>query len=212
MPPRRRLTATGSRLLLSAVVVAAGAPPALAAAPVDLLSYRAAYRLSLDHVERGAGLESVRGALVLEWRADCTGWLSQQRINYVAKAGEGQGFTQDVRFSSWEAPDYTRLRRWAHQYGYGGHISTKSRAFSVTLGFLRHQRTIWRRTEGHPHTYDDEQADLVVYRLGFHATGWITTGDALLANSAADAARRHADAPRDHANDDITVTALPIAA
>jgi hypothetical protein len=108
MPPRRRLTATGSRLLL--VAVAAGAPPALAAAPVDLLSYRAAYRLSLDHVERGAGLESVRGALVLEWRADCTGWLSQQRINYVAKAGEGQGFTQDVRFSSWEAPDYTRLR------------------------------------------------------------------------------------------------------
>jgi hypothetical protein len=90
------------------------ASSALGAAPVDLLSYRAAYRLSLDATGRqpagSPGLESVRGALVLEWRADCTGWLSQQRINYVAQAAEGKGFTQDVRFSRWEAPDYTRLR------------------------------------------------------------------------------------------------------
>ena len=90
-----------------------------------------------------------------------------------------------------------RLRRWAHQYGYGGHISTKSRAFSVTLGFIREQRTIWRRTQGFPELWDDQQADLIVYRLGYHATGWITTGDALLANSAADAARRRADAARE---------------
>jgi hypothetical protein len=110
------------------------------------------------------------------------------------------------------ADRWYRLRRWAHQLGYGGHITTKSRAFSATYGFIRLQRTIWRRTQGFPHLWDDEQADLVVYRLGFHATGWITTGDALLANSAADAARRRADAARDHANDDTTVSAHPIAA
>jgi hypothetical protein len=118
MPPPRRLTTTGFPLLVAAVTawaaVAASPAAALAAAPVDLLSYRAAYRLSLDATgpqsAGGPGLESVRGALVLEWRADCTGWLSQQRINYVARATEGEGFTQDVRFSSWEAPDYTRLR------------------------------------------------------------------------------------------------------
>ena len=123
MLPPRRLTTTGSpHLAAVAAAVAAAAwaavvaspAAALAAAPVDLLSYRAAYRLSLDAAGRqsavGPSLESVRGALVLEWRADCTGWLSQQRINYVAQAAEGQGFTQDVRFSSWEAPDYTRLR------------------------------------------------------------------------------------------------------
>ncbi|MFG1898484.1 replication initiator [Micromonospora zamorensis] len=88
-----------------------------------------------------------------------------------------------------EHPDYARLRRWAHQFGYGGHIATKSRAFSVTLGFLRLQRTIWRRTEGHPHTWDDEQTERVIYELGYQATGWITTGDALLANTAAAMAR-----------------------
>jgi hypothetical protein len=47
--------------------------------------------------------------------------------------------------------------------------------------------------------------------LGHHATGWITTGDALLANSAADAARQRANTFRDYA-DDGTVTAPPLAA
>jgi hypothetical protein len=110
------------------------------------------------------------------------------------------------------ADGWHRLRRWAHQYGYGGHITTKSRGFSVTYGFKRLQRTIWRRTQGFPQLWDDQQADLVVCRLGYHATGWITTGDALLANSAADAARRRADAARDLADDDYTVSVLPTAA
>jgi hypothetical protein len=103
------------------------------------------------------------------------------------------------------------LRRYAHQYGVGGHITTKSRGFSVTYTFKRMERTIWRRTQGFPHLWDDQQADLVVYRLGHHATGWITTGDALLANSAADAARRRADAARDHA-DDHTASVYRLAA
>jgi hypothetical protein len=108
------------------------------------------------------------------------------------------------------ADGWHRLRRYAHQYGVGGYITTKSRGFSVTYTFKRMERTIWRRTQGFPHLWDDQQADLVVYRLGHHATGWITTGDALLANSAADAARRRADAARDHADD--TDSALPWAA
>jgi hypothetical protein len=112
-------------------------------------------------------------------------------------------------------PDYARLRRYAHQYGYGGHIATKSRAFSATLGHIRMQRTIWRRTEGHPHTWDDDQADLVIYQLGYDATGWITTGDALLANSAAAQARERADTARDVQADEYharTTTASPLAA
>jgi hypothetical protein len=112
------------------------------------------------------------------------------------------------------ADGWHRLRRWAHQFGYGGHISTKSRGFSVTYAFKRMERTIWRRTEGHPHTWDDEQAELVVYRLGYEATGWITTGDALLANSAADAARARSQAARDALDDERQAAALafPIAA
>jgi hypothetical protein len=88
-----------------------------------------------------------------------------------------------------EHPGWDKLRRYAHQYGYGGHIASKTPGFSVTLTHIRRERVIWRRTQGHPHTWDDEQADLVIYELGYHATGWITTGDALLANTSADLAR-----------------------
>jgi hypothetical protein len=95
-----------------------------------------------------------------------------------------------------EHGDFWRLRRYAHQYGYGGHITTKSRRFSVTLGFLREQRTIWRRTEGHPHMWHDDQAELVIYELGYQATGWHTVGDAILANTAAADAREYAETGR----------------
>ncbi|WP_328466728.1 plasmid replication initiator protein RepSA [Actinoplanes sp. NBC_00393] len=109
------------------------------------------------------------------------------------------------------ADGWQRLRRYAHQYGHGGHITTKSRGFSVTYAFKRLERVIWRRTQGHPHLWDDQEADLVVCRLGYHATGWITTGDALLANSAADAARRHAH-NLDYADPDPATTVHPLAA
>jgi hypothetical protein len=81
-----------------------------AAPAVDLLSHRAAYRLSLGQTDSGAGLAQVRGGLVLEWRAACDGWLSRQRLGFVAEADEGPGFTYDVRFSSWESRDSTQLR------------------------------------------------------------------------------------------------------
>ena len=37
-----------------------------------------------------------------------------------------------------------RARRWAHQFGYGGHTLTKSREYSVTLTALRTARAAWR--------------------------------------------------------------------
>jgi len=112
-------------------------------------------------------------------------------------------------------PDWTRLRRYAHQYGYGGHIATKSRRFSVTVGYIRMRRTIWRRTQGQPHTWDDEQTERIIYQLGYHATGWITTGDAMLANTAAALARDYAQAARDALDDErraATTTTQPLAA
>ncbi|HEY2671846.1 MAG TPA: replication initiator [Rugosimonospora sp.] len=105
-------------------------------------------------------------------------------------------------------PDWPRLRRYAHEYGYGGHIASKSRRFSVTMGFLRQQRAIWRRTEGHTETWDDEQAQLVIYELGYQATGWNTTGDALLANTAGALAREYDEAGRDVLRDEANRAAL----
>ena len=56
---------------------------------MGLLSHRAVYRLSLADSDSGSSLTRVRGGLVLEWRAACDGWLSQQRLGFVAEAAEG---------------------------------------------------------------------------------------------------------------------------
>lgn len=97
--------------LLAAIALLAGIGPAAAAPPpVTLLSHRAAYRLSLAQADSGSGLAQVRGGLVLEWREACDGWLSQQRLGFVAESDEGPGFSYDVRFSSWESRDSTQLR------------------------------------------------------------------------------------------------------
>jgi hypothetical protein len=40
--------------------------------------------------------------------------------------------------------DTLRLRHWAHQAGFGGHFSTRSRLFSTTLGALREARRAFK--------------------------------------------------------------------
>jgi hypothetical protein len=96
------------------------------------------------------------------------------------------------------------LRRWAHMLGFGGHFLTKARRYSVTFTLLRDQRIVFRRTEttapaetaGHPPT---EETILIVgtLTLTFAGTGWHTTADALLANTAAALARERHAAGRD---------------
>lgn len=122
--------------------------------------------------------------------------LTAEAVDLFADPGTHTGRLVRACWTIGDHPAFWRLRRYAHQYGYGGHITTKSRRFTVTYGFLRQQRTIWRRTEGHPNTWYDQQAEQVIYRLGYHATGWITTGDALLANTAAALARERQQAGR----------------
>ncbi|GBD43992.1 hypothetical protein HRbin40_01475 [bacterium HR40] len=76
----------------------------------ELQSHRAIYRLSLAKPAAESGFLDVSGALVIEWRETCEGWLSRQRLGFVAATGEGEGVTYDVRFSSWESRDRTRIR------------------------------------------------------------------------------------------------------
>jgi hypothetical protein len=106
-----------------------------------------------------------------------------------------------------EHPDWESLRRWAHMLGFGGHFLTKARRYSVTFGILRAARAIYRRTETNGPDYDDqrfqrqdnldEETTLIVGRLTYVGTGWKTLGDALLANTAADQARRWRQAGRE---------------
>ncbi|AVT38010.1 replication initiator [Plantactinospora sp. BB1] len=119
---------------------------------------------------------------------------------------------------------YARLRRWAHMLGFGGHFLTKARRYSITFQLLRDTRIAFRRHEGQEQTGTDpgtvraadhhgDETTLIVGTLTFAGAGWHTTGDALLANTAAALAReRQATGREELAHELGTVTATPAAA
>jgi hypothetical protein len=89
---------------------------ASSAAFAALTSHRAAYRLKLDSSHRMSGLAGVSGGLVIEWQRSCDGWLSHQRLGFVAATEGGGDFSHDVRFSSWEASDGSQMRYTVRSY------------------------------------------------------------------------------------------------
>ncbi len=103
-----------------------------------------------------------------------------------------------AEISSPEAGAFEGLRRWAHMLGFGGHFSTKSRAYSTTLGALRAARRPGNRasaTATDPADHhdqadaDDTETTLVIGQWSYVGAGWLTNGDAALAAQAAAAAR-----------------------
>jgi hypothetical protein len=107
-------------------------------------------------------------------------------------------------------PGYTGLRRWAHMLGFGGHFLTKARRYSLTFRDLRQARIRYRRGQdlgpdhGPIRTVDhaDDDTVLIVGTFTYAGTGWKTTGDALLANTAADQARKRRQAGHDQLADE----------
>ncbi len=96
-----------------------------------------------------------------------------------------------------EPGPYEGLRRGAHQYGFNGHYSTKSRHYSTTLTRLRNARRVAaihgvNPTAIQPHELGAEHeatATVVLADWTYRGTGWLTTADAALALAAAAAAR-----------------------
>jgi hypothetical protein len=96
--------------------------------------------------------------------------------------------------------------------GFGGHFLTKARYYSITFGELRAARICYRRTQdaGPEHEpiraadHSNEETILIVGNLSYAGTGWTTTGDALLANTAADQARKRRQAGREDSTSDIS--------
>ena len=88
--------------------------------------------------------------------------------------------------------DFQALRRWAHMLGYRGHFATKSRRYSTTMRALRAARRDWQRRQ-HPLTLTLTQTrpSSRTPNLEWAGRGWRTSGDALLALSAAARAREH---------------------
>jgi hypothetical protein len=111
-------------------------------------------------------------------------------------------------------PDFRGLQRWAHMLGFGGHFLTKARNYSIRFRDLRDARITYRRTQdpGPEHKpirtaeHADEETVLVVGNLTYAGTGWKTTGDALLANTAADLARKRREAGHEELADEYNHT------
>jgi hypothetical protein len=96
------------------------------------------------------------------------------------------------------APARTRLCKWAHALGHGGHFLTKSRRYSVTFGQLRRARTEHRKQQHHSDGQRDpwgrpidETTVLIVENWAYHGTGYATTPATELALAAAARARDH---------------------
>jgi hypothetical protein len=83
------------------------------------------------------------------------------------------------------------IGRWLHTLGYRGHITTKSRRYSVTMGALRAIRATWVRQraakgfslEHHSAIDSTEQSDELLWK--FDRAGHATPGDRTLVYSAA---------------------------
>jgi hypothetical protein len=95
---------------------------------------------------------------------------------------------------------YRALRRWAHMLGFRGHFSTKSRRYSTTLRQIRGERAVYQRRRvlvriGRLDV--DPESTLTVGILTYVGSGWHTTGDAMLARSAAARARERRHVARE---------------
>ncbi len=107
-------------------------------------------------------------------------------------------------------PGYASLRRWAHMLGFGGHFLTKAHRYSIRFRDLREARISYRRSQhiGPEHgpirtaDYADEETTLIIGKFTYAGTGWKTSGDALLANTAADQARKRREAGREELADE----------
>ena len=113
---------------------------------------------------------------------------------------------------------YAPMLSWLHMLGYRGHITTKSRRFSVTMAALRARREAWRgqhpdHTPGGlvigepeewsagPAAYDDPLQ--MVVEWSFVRVGHRCAADRYLAVSAAARAREYRRLARDAHRDDL---------
>jgi hypothetical protein len=82
----------------------------------------------------------------------------------------------------------TGIGKWLHTLGYRGHITTKSRRYSTTMGVLRTQRAQWKSNQGSkgPANNNDSADTVSRHTLWFFdRAGHASLGDRVLVTSAA---------------------------
>jgi hypothetical protein len=99
---------------------------------------------------------------------------------------------------------YHGMDRWLHTLGYRGHISTKSRLFSTTMGALRAYRAAWTRQQHGEHTAATTDAERRATPTSeaiaweFDRVGLCNLGERALILSAAQRMIEHRHTARDH--------------
>jgi hypothetical protein len=104
-----------------------------------------------------------------------------------------------------EHVDTKRIRRWAHQFGFGGHCFTKSRRFSTTFKALRQARAAHaaERATNAAETASKSDHNLIhIAAWSYAGSGYRKAGDALLADSSHARAREHRRVAREAAMDE----------
>ena len=117
---------------------------------------------------------------------------------------------RDLARRAWKhdrSSPYLLLDKWAHMLGFRGHFSTKSRAYSVTLGRLRRARQRFQLLAAEANRHgeqldvrdlearllaDEDETTLVIGSWNYQGTGWTRSGDQSLAFAAAARAREYA--------------------
>jgi hypothetical protein len=95
-------------------------------------------------------------------------------------------------------PQYRELGTWLHTIGYRGHITTKTRGFSTTMGELRARRDAWRRDQRRAEGEDNGAApDPGETEWRYTGCGHATEGERFLAISAAGRNREMRQAARE---------------
>jgi len=82
-----------------------------------------------------------------------------------------------------------RLRLWAHTVGFRGHFLTKSRRWSTTFAFLRAERQVWCLARCEADDLSASETRGVVREWTYEGAGYLSVGDATLAQNLEDSAR-----------------------
>jgi len=121
------------------------------------------------------------------------GRITAENAHVYATSSTHQGrlIRACLRVGAHSHGDFQALRRWAHMLGYRGHFATKSRRYSTTMRALRAARRDWHRRQYPNGSLYRDKPVITETELEWAGRGWHTTGDALLALSAAAQAREH---------------------
>jgi hypothetical protein len=196
------------------------APPVSRAAPGYLLRFGT--QVDARPVHRSAGRDDLSGAIHPETVAAYIAKYSTKSATdldpgtrptktHLARVRSTVLQLSQLSYDSYTPglPDppnhYLLLGKWAHMLGFRGHLASKSRRYSTTLGRLRSARRRFERAKAFcvdgvvdvaalDQDLTADQTTLVINDWRFIGTGWITAGDAVLSAEASARAREYANA------------------